>query len=114
MVTNGFYRIVYGGPAGSGIGVLAITDGKIVGVDGGGGVFDGTYSEDPAKGTVTFDLDVTVPPNMPLVTGERARPEAWKLPIHTTMRTNFASGMPVNIDTPYGAINVSFTLLRAM
>ena len=114
MVQSGFYRIVFGGGVGTGVGLLAIHDGKIVGVDGGGGTYDGYYSEDTGAGTVTIHLEVTIPANMPIVTGEHAHSEPWTLPIDATLRANFASGMPINITTPSGLINVSFNLLRPL
>ena len=114
MVNSGFYRIVFAGGRGSGLGLLAIQDGKIVGVDGGGGEYDGYYSEDSTTGAVTIHLEVTIPANMPMVTGERARPETSILRIDTTLRANFANGMPITIDTSSGSINVSFALLRRL
>jgi hypothetical protein len=114
MVKSGFYRIVFAGGFGSGVGLLAIQDGKIVGVDGGGGEYDGYYREDATADSVTIHLEVTIPPNMPVVTGERARAEPWTLPIDATLRANFANGMPINITTSAGPINVSFNLLRLL
>jgi hypothetical protein len=114
MVKSGFYRMVFAGGFGSGIGLLAIHEGKIVGVDGGGGEYNGYYSEDAVAGTATIHLEVTIPSNMPIVTGERARAEPWTLPIDVTLRANFANGIPINITTSYGMINVSFSLLRPL
>ena len=112
MVTEGFYRFVYGGSAGSGIGLVALQGGNITGIDGGGGQYDGSYSA--ADDGVTIRLDVTVPANMPLVTGERARAEPWILNINAKLPSNFGNGMPFNVRTPYGPINVSFALLRRL
>jgi hypothetical protein len=114
MVKSGFYRLVFAGGIGSGVGLLAIQDGKIVGIDVGGGEYNGSYQEDATADTVTIHLEVTIAANMPIVTGERARSEPWILPIDATLRTNFANGTPINIMTSAGSINVSFNLLRPL
>ncbi|HUZ75467.1 MAG TPA: hypothetical protein VMU87_20985 [Stellaceae bacterium] len=114
MVTNGFYSIVFGGAIGSGLGLIALQDGKLTGVDGGGGQYDGTYREDPATGTIALRLEVLIPAHMPLVTGAAARPTPWTLQIETTLKPNFAGGLPISIATPSGPISVTFTLLRAL
>jgi hypothetical protein len=112
VVKEGFYGVVFGGAIGSGLGLIALRDGMITGVDGGGGTYDGTYREEPATGDLAVDLAIQVPAHVPLVTGAAAQAEPWTLRIATTLRSNFAGGMPVVLPTESGPISVTFSFLR--
>jgi hypothetical protein len=114
MAIDGFYRFVYGGQAGSGLGLLALQNGKITGVDGGGGEYDGHYEEDRETGNVAIHVDLLVPANMPLVVGAAARPDPWTLHIDAKLPPKFAGGIPVTIPTPFAPVNVSFKLLKKL
>jgi len=112
MAVDGFYRFVYAGRTGSGLGLLALHDGKITGVDGGGGEYEGHYHADAASGGLVVHVEILVPPNVPLVIGAAARAEPWTLHIDATLPRNFAGAIPVSVPTPFGPISVSFKLLR--
>jgi hypothetical protein len=113
MAIDGFYRFVYSGRAGSGLGLIALHGGKITGVDAGGGEYEGQYSQDALTGGLTIRVALLVPPNVPLVIGVEPRDEAWTLPIDAKLPANFAGAVPVSVPTPFGPISVSFKLLRA-
>lgn len=112
MAIDGFYRFVYAGRAGSGLGLLALHHGKITGVDGGGSEYDGHYGLDADTGGLAIHVEILVPPNVPLVIGAEARSEPWKLDIDAKLPANFAGAIPVTVPTPFGPISVSFKLLR--
>jgi hypothetical protein len=114
MAIDGFYRFVYAGRAGSGLGLLALHGGKITGVDGGGGEYDGHYRQDADTGGLAIHVEILVPANVPLVIGAAARAEPWTLHIDATLPANFAGALPVPVPTPFGPISVSFTLLRSI
>lgn len=113
MVNEGIYRIVFGGSYSSGVGLLMLRQGVLIGADVQGAVYRGTYTETPGH-EVAIHLEVSVPPNTPLVTGEHARSAPWTLPIDTTLRANFASGMPVTVKTEAGPVSVTLSLLLAI
>jgi hypothetical protein len=112
MAVDGFYRFVYAGRTGSGLGLLALQGGKITGVDGGGGEYDGHYSQDAATGGLDVHVEIMVPPNVPLVIGAAARAEAWSLHIDAKLPEHFAGAIPVTVPTPFGPLSVSFKFLR--
>ena len=104
MVTNGFYKISYGGKTGSGIGMLALMGGVVSGIDEAGVQYDGTYGEDADTGAVQFHVRATVP----------AKGEAWSFSVDAVLPPGFAAGTPVPLRTPYGSVTVGFRLLRAL
>jgi hypothetical protein len=113
MINEGIYRIVFGGSYSSGVGLLMLRQGTLVGTDVQGATYCGTYRE-LAGNEVAIHLEVTVPANTPLVTGEHARSAPWVMPIDTTLRANFASGMPITIKTEAGIVSVTLSLLLAI
>jgi hypothetical protein len=113
MVSEGIYRIVFGGSYSSGVGLLMLRQGTLIGTDVQGATYRGTYRE-AAGNEIAIHLEVTVPANTPLVTGEHARSVPWALPIDATLRANFASGMPINITTEAGLVSVTLSLLQAI
>ncbi len=74
-VHDGLYSLRYGPPgeplkpgqAGDGLALLKA--GRIVGSDGGGGKFEGSYQFDRARGTFHFRVWLRVPPEGQLITG---------------------------------------------
>jgi len=114
MVTNGIYKIGYGGTTGSGYGMLALIAGKITGIDEAGIEYDGEYMEDDVTGAVQFHLRATVPADVALVVGVPAKGEPWTFSIDTYLPPNFGSGVENKIRTPFGLATVRFTLLRAI
>jgi hypothetical protein len=61
MAIDGFYRFVYAGRAGSGLGLVALHGGKVTGVNGGGGEYDGQYSQEADTGALTILVAILVP-----------------------------------------------------
>ena len=112
MAVDGFYRFVYAGRTGSGLGLLALHRGNITGVDGGGGEYDGHYTQDAATGGLSVHVEILVPPNVPLVIGAAARAEPWSLHIDAELPAHFAGAIPVTVPTPFGPLSVSFKVLR--
>lgn len=60
MNYNGFYSISFGTSIGSGMGVLAFQDGKVVGADAAGVTYDGTY-ETNGTGSVNASILLNIP-----------------------------------------------------
>ena len=109
---DGFYGIYYTGVGGSGIGVLVIKDGLIVGADMVGGRYDGTYRHNAATGNYDAQLRMSFPPGTSLVTGALAGPQPMNLDMTTVLPANLGGEQPIRIATPTGPVNVIFRKLR--
>lgn len=75
---SGFYRIDYQGQADHGAGALALANGKVAGLDVGGGIYRGTYTEEGGRLRGTAHL--SFPQGGELVTGMRV-PAGSEIPI---------------------------------
>lgn len=75
---SGFYRIDYQGVSGSGAGAMALANGKVAGLDTGGGIYRGTYVTEGGRirGTAILYFDT----NGHLVTGAQI-PAGTEIPI---------------------------------
>jgi hypothetical protein len=110
---NGFYAIYYTGVSGTGIGVLAINNGVIVGADMLGGRYDGTYKpSSTTMGSYDANVRITIPPGASLVTGALAGPQPYYMDVAMTLPANLGAEQPVRIETPTGPVNVIFRKLR--
>ncbi len=109
---NGFYAIYYTGVSGSGIGVLAINNGIIVGADMVGGRYDGTYKPSATTGAYDANVRITIPPGSSLVTGALAGPQPLYMDVSMTLPEDLGGEQPIRIETPTGPVNVIFRKLR--
>jgi len=109
---QGFYAVYYTGVAGFGHAVLVINDGIVTGADATGGVYDGSYT---IGGKDEFEIEVTltVPAGATLVTGQSLS-EDFGQTITAKLRSGFADGQPVPVQTPMGPVNAIFKKLRGM
>lgn len=107
---EGFYSVTYQGSGGLGVAVLVLNDGRVVGADAAGGLYDGQYRShgDGVGVTVT----VTIPPGTSLVTGVPPQPQAYTFPINTKLPVNFGGGHAVSVQTPTGIVQAVFKKLR--
>lgn len=107
---DGFYAVYYTGQTGFGHAVLVLREGKIVGADVTGGVYDGTYTLEQNH-TVTVDIVLTVPAGTTLVTGQTlTAPHSQN--IKANIVEAFANGQTVPLNTPMGPVNAIFKKLR--
>lgn len=109
---EGFYAVYYTGTAGFGHAVLIINDGLVTGADVTGGIYDGIYSLED-NGDLKTAIALTVPAGTTLVTGQ-VLPEDFTQRITVNLRTGFADGQPVPIQTPMGPVNAIFKKLRSI
>ncbi|MGV3576622.1 MAG: hypothetical protein ACO1O4_15975 [Devosia sp.] len=107
---EGFYAVYYTGQTGFGHAVLVMREGKIVGADVTGGVYDGTYTIE-ANNSVTVDIVLTVPPGTTLVTGQTLTTQHSQN-IKANVVETFANGQTVPLQTPMGPVNAIFKKLR--
>lgn len=112
MTAPGFYRIAFTGAHGSGLGIIVLQNGIIVGADVGGATYDGSYDSDPVSGLVRINAIMRAPAGLtPVQTGVPLITPA-DIPIQTTITLNAPGGTPVLIDTPLGKVNVIFSKIR--
>ncbi len=109
---NGFYAIYFTGVTGSGIGIIAATNGILTGADAAGGIYEGTYKQNPATKQYDAKIKLTVPAGTSLVTGAFAGAHPMSIDIVTVLPENLGNQHPVTIQTPTGAVNVIFRKLR--
>ena len=106
---NAIYRMIFGGQAGGGHGIVYIGKGVVIGGDSDGGRYDGHYT----KVGDEFDFEVTLSPDgdRVLVTGQPARSGT---PIHMTARwpLDFADGSTREITVAGSPVQVVLTLIR--
>lgn len=69
-MAEGFFRIAFTGKTGSGLGILVLHNGSVVGADTGGGTYDGSYTENPNTRALDFVITLTMPAGVaPVQTG---------------------------------------------
>ncbi len=111
-MVNGFYAIYYTGVTGSGIGVLAINNGIIVGADMMGGRYDGTYKQGATAGVYDAKIRIIIPPGTSLVTGAIAGTQPLYMDVALTLPENLGGEQPIRVETQTGPVNVIFRKLR--
>ena len=109
---DGFYAIYYTGVSGSGLGVLALHNGIIIGADMFGGRYDGTYKQSTTPDAYDIAVRITVPPGAPLVTGALAGPHPFYMDVTTTLPEDLGGEQPIRIETSTGPVNVIFRKIR--
>lgn len=111
MSFDGFYSINFRGAADWGIGMLAVHNGKVTGVDVGGVTYDGSAASTPG-GNIGVSLVLNVPAGVALVQGI-SKPQPWQLPINVSVpEQSLGNGQPVAVGTPIGPVQVVFKKLR--
>lgn len=110
---EGFFALYYTGKAGSGLGLIALTNGTIIGVDSGGALYDGTYQSENDAAPLTGNLRLHVPASAALVTGSMPENEPYLLNFPLEMPGDFATNQnPQMIRTSKGNVNIILKKLR--
>jgi hypothetical protein len=111
MAFDGFYSIHFRGAADWGIGMLALHNGKVTGVDVAGVTYDGSAAP-TSGGNIGVNIVLNVPAGVALVQGV-SKPQPWQLPINVVVpEQNLGNGQPVAVATPVGPVQVVFKKLR--
>jgi hypothetical protein len=110
---EGYFRIAFTGSAGSGLGILVLRDGVVVGADIGGVSYDGTYTEDVATKDVIFNVTMSAPAGVtPVQTGVPLAAPA-SIPLAGAIKQDdLRDNRPTLVNGPLGAVNVIFTKIR--
>lgn len=88
---SSLYGMQYAGQTGQGGGCVYVGNGKILGMDAGGGRYAGTYTEQ--NGQLSLTVTLTMIANGTLVTGQPA-PKGTTLQLTGVWPQNFANGQP--------------------
>lgn len=110
---DGFYSVYTSGTHGQGFAMLVFMEGKVVGADEYGFVFDGKYS-DLSGDNISISLLIKAPPNAPLIQGGATGPQGEESKIDVQVPRDFTSHKFIRIETPRGPVNVRLVKLRAI
>lgn len=67
---GGFLRIAFTGTTGSGLGIIALREGSVIGADTGGATYSGSYTENPDTRRLEFAITLSMPAGViPVQTG---------------------------------------------
>jgi hypothetical protein len=108
---DGFYVAYLTGRGGNSVLLFVIKSSTVVGVDVGGMKYDG-HIENRENGTVSFHIEYTVPPGTPLITGVGGVAAPTPVALDFSVPSNFADGVIVSVQTPFGPINAKISKLR--
>jgi hypothetical protein len=104
---GGFLRIAFTGATGSGLGVLALRDGSLVGADTGGGTYRGSYTENQDPKTLEFAIMLSMPAGATPVQTGIALAAPMTVPITASvLQEDIGSDKPTLVQTPLGPVNV--------
>jgi hypothetical protein len=104
---EGFFYMAYTGNAGTGFGLLAFTQGVVVGADVAGSTYEGSYTND--RETLNFSLIMKAPAGIMLVQNGVPLAAPMQLPIRGVLsRADLEAGNPVLIETDLGPVNAIF------
>jgi hypothetical protein len=110
---NGFYAAYLTGATLQGFAMLVFRNGKVVGVDVGGGKYDGTYADSDVGG-YAVKLKVSLPPNTALVQGVSTGPQGDNSEISFQLPLDFLSRPFLRIDAKHGPVNAKIVKLREL
>ena len=108
---NGIYTAYLTGKAGNNLALLLLKDGIVSGADLVGGLFDGTYTLNEG-GSVSLNLQITVPAGFPTLTGQPPEKEAKTVSFAATLPQNFLMLPFVRIDGETGPVNAAIKKIR--
>lgn len=109
---DGFYAIFYQGQSGPGLAQIQLVDGRIVGADTTGGLWDGEYAVNPAIGSIACKVTVRLPPGVPLATTGKPPERDEAVDMKFNLPLDFASRPFVSLNLPIGKVNVRFQKIR--
>jgi hypothetical protein len=109
---RGFFKMDYTGATGQGTGAIAFADGKVAGLDVGGGVYVGTYQEIGDK--VAGSVDLSFPAGGLMVTGAVVPPGSPPMNIPFEADAGNEAGVVLTVTTPVGPVNIRLTKISQL
>jgi hypothetical protein len=108
---DGFYVAYLTGRGGNSVMLFAIKSNALIGVDAGGMKYNGHVNKGE-NGSITFHLEYVLSPGTPLITGAGGVASATPVALDFNMPANFADGVVVGVQTPFGPVNAKVSKLR--
>jgi hypothetical protein len=112
MSMRGFFKMDYSGANSAGSGAIAFIDGKVAGIDVGGGIYDGSYSE-AQPGVLSGKVNVSFPEGGTLVTGQIA-PRGSAISVPFRVANSEIEGHTIQLQTPTGPVAVKLTKVSSL
>jgi hypothetical protein len=100
VMPEGFYKIEFAGPAGTGSGVIVLMKGRVAGTDGGAD-YNGTYALTGTGGQVRADIRCTIHPGAEFVMG--GGPQFYARSFSVTATFPAAGSGPITVTMPPGS-----------
>jgi hypothetical protein len=110
---NGIYAAYMTGAEGNGFAMYIFHDGKIVGSDPLGVLFDGTYSVS-TDGALAGKVKVSIPPNGSVIQGVTAGPSGMTYEVDVAFEGDLEKVDFIRLDTPLGPVNLKMKKLRSI
>lgn len=109
---NGLYSVNYLGIEGTGVALLAMIDGKIHGIDVGGGLYDGTISNPNGASPPRCEVKVQVklPAGARTVLGVVAPESGLEFKVHGSVNPD-AQSQQIDLESDYGRLSASLKRL---
>jgi hypothetical protein len=110
---EGIFRVAYTGINGTGLGILVLHKGSVIGADTGGGIYDGSYTDNANTKALDLVITLSMPAGVaPVQTGiPLATP--INLPIRVSLlQADIGGAKPTLVQTPLGPVNILFTKIR--
>lgn len=111
MVKEGMYHVDFSGVSGDGSCTLVFENGRVFGVDTGGGKYDGVYVFNNQTDMIETQLQVSIAAGEETVLGVPPQSMDWSFSVHTQFPRN-PKNASVHVVTPYGPVNTIINFLR--
>ncbi len=108
---DGIYVAYLTGRGGNSVLLFAIKSKTVIGADVGGMKYNGHIEQLP-NGGFSFHIEYVVNPGTPLITGVGSVASATPVALDFNLPTNFADGVIVSVQTPFGPVNAKISKLR--
>lgn len=110
--SDGFYSAYMTGTDGEGYALLVFKDGKIVGADPLGVIFDGTYTPREDNSGWDGQVHVKAPAGGTLIQGVNSGSTGINYTVPITLPKDFSQQPFIHINTPLGPVNVRLSKIR--
>lgn len=111
---DGLLAIFVAGSDSEGIVVATVLRGRVIGADFFGSHVDGTLEYDHEKNLYNLFISVKIPRGASLIQGGIAPDGGVQYEISAILPKNFDHMPYVSLETPHGAINARFQILRTL
>lgn len=109
---DGFYAIYYQGNVGPGLAQVQLHEGKVIGADIAGGLWDGEFAVDVVNSVIKCEVTIRLPFGGVLATTGEPPKANEAANMRFTLPIDFATRDYVPLELPIGKVNARFKKLR--